>query len=97
MGVLAALAGVILGGRINTIDPQAGSGYELNTIAAVIIGGASLFGGRGSVWKTIVGVALLTTLTNSFNLLNINTYWQYVVQGLVIVVSVSLYTRRARR
>lgn len=96
-GLLAGVAGVIYGGRLNSVDPNAGAGLELDVIAAVIIGGTSLFGGAGAVWKTIVGVLLLAVLTNGFNLLNVNTYFQYVVKGLVIVLSVLIYTRRAGR
>lgn len=97
MGLLAAFAGVLYAGRVNSVDPTAGTGLELQAIAAVIIGGTSLAGGSGSVWKSIVGTALLTVLNNGFNLLNIGSYWQSVIQGAVIILSVALYTRRKRR
>jgi ribose transport system permease protein len=97
MGVLAALAGVMYAGEFAAVDPSAGSGMELNVIAAVIIGGTSLFGGVGSIWKSVAGVALLTVLTDGFNLLNVNPYYQYVAQGLVIICAVALYTRRSTR
>jgi ribose transport system permease protein len=97
MGGLAALAGVMYGGEYQSVDPSAGTGMELNVIAAVIIGGTSLFGGVGAIWKSVAGVALLTVLTDGFNLLNVNPYYQYVAQGLVIILAVALYTRRSRR
>jgi ribose transport system permease protein len=97
MGALAGVAGVLYAGRFGSVDPNAGDGMELDVIAAVIIGGTSLLGGIGSIWKSIVGVALLTVLTNGFNILNVNPYYQYVVKGLVIILAVALYTRRSRR
>ncbi|MCE4026259.1 ABC transporter permease [Microbacterium sp. Au-Mic1] len=97
MGLLAGFAGVLYAGRVNSVDPTAGTGFELQAIAAVIIGGTSLAGGSGSVWKSIVGAALLTTLNNGFNLLNIGSYYQGVIQGAVIILSVAVYTRRTRR
>lgn len=97
MGGLAALAGVLYAAQFGAVDPSVGNGMELNVIAAVIIGGTSLLGGIGAVWKSMVGVALLTMLTDGFNLLNVNAYWQYVVQGLVIICAVAVYTRRSRR
>lgn len=97
MGGLAAVAGILYGGQVNSIDPTAGTGYELQAIAAVIIGGTSLAGGVGYVWKSLVGAALLTTLNNGFNLLDISSYYQGVIQGGVIILSVAVYTRRARR
>jgi ribose transport system permease protein len=97
MGGLAAVGGVLYGARFGSVDPNAGTGMELDVIAAVIIGGTSLLGGVGSIWKSLVGVTLLTVLTNGFNLLNVNPYYQYVVKGLVIILAVALYTRRSRR
>lgn len=97
MGVLAAAGGMLYAGRLGSIDPTAGSNYSLDVIAAVIIGGTSLFGGSGSIWRSLVGVFLLTVLGNGFNLLNIDPYYQNVVKGLVIILSVAIYTRRVRR
>lgn len=97
MGALAAIGGMLYAGRLGSIDPTAGSGSELDVIAAVIIGGTSLFGGSGSIWRSLVGVFLLTVLGNGFNLLNIDPYYQYVVKGLVVILSVAIYTRRVRR
>ena len=81
MGGLAALAGVLYAAQFGAVDPSVGNGMELNVIAAVIIGGTSLLGGIGAVWKSMVGVALLTMLTDGFNLLNVNAYWQLRCSG----------------
>lgn len=97
MGALAAVGGMLYAGRLGSIDPTAGSGSELDVIAAVIIGGTSLLGGNGSIWRSLVGVFLLTVLGNGFNLLDIDPYYQYVVKGLVVILSVAIYTRRVRR
>jgi ribose transport system permease protein len=97
MGGLAALAGLMYAGEYQAVDPSAGTGEELYVIAAVIMGGTSLFGGVGTIWKSMAGVALLAMLADGFNLLNVNPYYQYVAQGLVIILSVALYTRRIRR
>jgi ribose transport system permease protein len=97
MGALAAVGGMLFAGRLGSIDPTAGSGSELDVIAAVIIGGTSLMGGSGAIWRSLVGVFLLTVLGNGFNLLNIDPYYQYVVKGLVVILSVAIYTRRVRR
>lgn len=97
MGVLAAAGGMLYAGRLGSIDPTAGQSYSLDVIAAVIVGGTSLFGGSGSIWRSLVGVFLFTVLLNGFNLLDIDPYYQDVVKGLVVILSVAIYTRRVRR
>jgi ribose transport system permease protein len=87
-GAMAAIAAVILAGRMNSGYPLAGMGAELDSIAAVIIGGASFFGGVGTVWGTLVGALIMGVLRNGLNLLNVSTYWQTVVIGAVIVWAV---------
>jgi ribose transport system permease protein len=95
-GVLAGLAAVILAGRMNSGFPLAGSGAELDSIAAVIIGGASFFGGIGSVWGTLTGALIMGVLRNGLNLLNVSSFWQTVVIGIVIVVAVWIDVLRQR-
>ena len=90
MGILAALSGVILAGNLLSASPSSGSGYELDVIAAVVIGGASLAGGEGSIIGVLIGAALLGVLRNGFVLLNISAYWQVVAIGVVIVAAVGL-------
>ena len=89
-GLLAALAGIVLTARVDGADPLAGTGYELQAIAAAVIGGTSLFGGRGSIRGTVLGVLLLGFVTNGLNLLNVSSYYQQGVQGLVLVLAVLL-------
>lgn len=89
-GVLAALAGFILTARLSTAEPTAGTGLELEAIAAVIIGGTSLAGGRGSLLGTLVGALVLGVIDNGMNLLDVSPFLQNVVKGLVILLAVFL-------
>ncbi|MFQ5822782.1 MAG: ABC transporter permease [bacterium] len=95
-GTMAAIAAIILAGRMNSGYPLAGMGAELDSIAAVIIGGASFFGGVGTVWGTLVGALIMGVLRNGLNLLNVSTYWQTVVIGAVIVWAVWFDVLRQR-
>ena len=88
-GLLAGLAGVVLTGRLATADPQAGVGYELDSIAAVVLGGTSLFGGQGTVARTLLGALILGVLSNGMNLLVVSPFLQEVVKGIVIVIAVA--------
>jgi ribose transport system permease protein len=90
MGGLCALSGIILSGTLATAEPAAGTGYELDVIAAVVIGGASLAGGRGSIIGVILGAAIMGVLRNAFVLLQISAYWQVVTIGVVIIAAVAL-------
>lgn len=87
-GLLAALAGLVLMSRVGAASPTAGTGLELQAVAAVVIGGASLAGGRGSVLGTCIGVVLLGVISNTLNLLNVQTYYQSVATGAVIAIAV---------
>ena len=78
----------ILAGRLSSAQPQAGVGYELDAIAAVVIGGASLAGGQGRATGTLVGALLLAVIRNGLNLLNVSSFWQQIVIGLVIALAV---------
>jgi ribose transport system permease protein len=95
-GLLAAIAAIVLTGRMNAGFPQAGVGAELDSIAAVIIGGASFFGGVGNVWGTLVGSLIMGVLRNGLNLLNVSTHWQTVVVGSVIIWAVWIDVARQR-
>lgn len=86
--VLAALAGIVLVGRMGTASPAAGDGYDMDAIASVVIGGTSVAGGSGSVLKTVIGVLLMSVINNSFNLLGVDMYFQYIFKGLIILVAV---------
>lgn len=95
-GATAALAGVVLASRLTSVEPTAGTGYELDAIAATVIGGASLFGGEGTLVGTFVGALIMGVLRNGLNLLDVSTYWQQVVVGVVIAVMVSIGTFRRK-
>jgi len=87
-GLLAALAGIILTSRLSSAQPNAGMGYELDAIAAVVLGGTSLAGGMGSVLGTITGALIIGILNNALNILNVSSYYQMMVKGLVILAAV---------
>ena len=89
-GFMAALGGLVLAGRVNAVYPLAGLEYETDAIAAVIIGGASFFGGVGSIGNTIIGVLLIAVLRNGLNLLNVDSAFQTFAIGAVIVVAVAV-------
>jgi ribose transport system permease protein len=93
-GVLAALAGFLLAARAGLGAPSAGSGLELSAIATVVLGGASLAGGRGRLLGTAGGVALLSLIQNAFTQLSISSYYQTLVLGAVIVAAVAIFIRR---
>ncbi|MEI7956450.1 MAG: ribose ABC transporter permease [Verrucomicrobiota bacterium] len=89
-GALAGVAGVVLAARITTGQPNAGVGYELDAIAAVVIGGTSLSGGVGSIGGTILGALLIGVINNGLDLLNVTSYYQSIVKGVIIVGAVWL-------
>ncbi|WP_375140516.1 ABC transporter permease [Cohnella herbarum] len=95
-GFLAGLAGILLSSRISSGQPNSGMGYELDAIAAVVIGGTSLFGGRGSLLGTIVGVLIIGIINNGLNLMDVSSYWQQIIKGLIIAGAVIL-DQRAKR
>ncbi|NDL56933.1 ABC transporter permease [Phytoactinopolyspora mesophila] len=95
-GALAGLGGLILLSRLDSAQPTAGAGLELDVIAAVVIGGASLAGGRGSVSGTLVGALIIGFLRNGLNLLDVSAFWQQVIIGAVIAIAVMTDTLRRR-
>ena len=95
-GTLAGLAGVVLASRITTGQPNAGVGYELDAIAAVVIGGTSLAGGVGGVGGTLLGALLMGVINNGLDLLNVSSYYQQIVRGLIIVGAVWLDKQQER-
>lgn len=102
-GALAAVTGVLLAGRLTTVHPDTGDGYELLAIAAAVMGGAALNGGRGSFYGALLGALTLTVIQNAINILNVNPYWEDVIVGAIIVVAVlvdrgaAALARRGRR
>ena len=87
-GALAGIGGIIVTSRLDSAQPNAGMGYELDAIAAVVIGGTSLSGGKGSVWGTVMGAIIIGVLNNGLVLLNVSPFWQQVVKGAVILLAV---------
>jgi ribose transport system permease protein len=94
---LAGAAGVMLASRLQSGQPTAGEFYELTAIAAVILGGAALHGGEGSLYKSMIGILIMTVLTNSLNLMNVDSYWQRIVIGIVIVAAAAADQLKRRR
>jgi ribose transport system permease protein len=89
-GACAGLAGVIFSARVESGQPKAGEGYELDAIAAVVLGGTSLAGGRGRIWGTFVGALIIGVLSNGLVLFNVPFFYQLIVKGLVIVLAVGI-------
>lgn len=97
MGLAAGIAGVMWSSRLNSTQPTVATGEELNAIAAVVIGGTSLFGGVGTVVGTLIGALLMAVIRNGLNLLHISAFWQQIVIGAVIILAVLIDRLRQRR
>jgi len=93
-GCMAALVGIILSARLNSAAPVLGSGYELDAIAASVIGGTSMDGGRGFIIGTLVGALIIGTISNGLDILNVSAYWQQIIKGIIILVAVILDRRK---
>ena len=96
-GVFSGLAGVIIAARLNSAQPALGQGYELDAIAAAVIGGTSLSGGEGSILGTIIGAFIISTLTNGLRILSVPQEWQTVITGAIVIIAVYLDILRRRR
>jgi len=95
-GLLAGVGGLLVTSRLDAAQPNAGAGYELDAIAAVVIGGTSLSGGRGSVLGTVLGAIIIGVLNNGLVLLNVSPFWQQVVKGFVILIAVVIDKMNSR-
>ncbi len=87
-GAICGIAGLIIASRLNSAQPALGQGYELDAIAAVVIGGTSLSGGRGTILGTIIGALIMSVLTNGLRILSVAQEWQTVVTGVIIILAV---------
>ena len=89
-GILASIAGIIITSRLFSAQPTAGNGYELDAIAAVVLGGTKLAGGKGKISGTIIGALIIGVLSNALNILDVSSYYQMMVKGIVILIAVLL-------
>lgn len=96
-GLMAGLAGIILASRMYSGQPTAGEGAEMDAIAAVVVGGTSMAGGSGKIGGTIIGALIIGVLNNGLNLVNVNSFWQDVVKGVVILLAVLIDYLRNRK
>lgn len=96
-GAFCGIAGILMASRLNSAQPALGQGYELEAIAAVVIGGTSLSGGEGSILGTIIGAFLMSVLTNGLRIMNVKQEWQIVVIGIVVILAVFADILRRRK
>ncbi|MEK6216611.1 MAG: ABC transporter permease, partial [Boseongicola sp.] len=96
-GALAALGGIVVSARLSNGSPNAGVMLELEVIAATVLGGTSLFGGRATIFGTVIGALLINFVRNGLNLLGVNPYWVQVVTGVILVIAVLMNTVLNRR
>jgi len=95
-GLLAAFAGLVLCSRMFSGQPSVGQGYELDAIAACVLGGVSMAGGVGSIGGTVFGVMVIGVISNGLNLMNVSSYWQLIAKGIIILVAVLIDTQKGR-
>ncbi|GAX89654.1 ABC transporter permease [Effusibacillus lacus] len=96
-GLLSAIAGIILTSRIASGQPTAGMMYELDAIAAAVIGGTSLSGGIGTIGGTVIGALIIGVMNNGLDLLNVSSYWQQILKGIIITVAVFIDSRKNKK
>ncbi|MCD6574141.1 ABC transporter permease [Candidatus Aerophobetes bacterium] len=95
-GLIAAVAGLVLTGRIRSGDPLVGTSFPLDSITAVIVGGTPFTGGQGGIEGTIAGALIIAMLSNMLNLLNVSSFYQYIVKGLILITAVVIYSLRRK-
>lgn len=89
-GMMASLSGLIITSRLSSAQPTAGASYEMDAIAAVVLGGTSLSGGKARIWGTLIGALIIGVLNNGLNIIGVSAFWQQVVKGIVILIAVLL-------
>ena len=95
-GLMSGLSGILLVARLNSAQPAIGSGYELDAIAAAVIGGTSLSGGEGQIIGTIIGALIMSTMKNGLNLMHVSQFWQQVIIGIVVIMAVYIDIKRRK-
>ena len=96
-GAMAGFCGVVLAARLSSGQPSTGEGYETDAIAAAVLGGTSFFGGTGTVGGLIIGVLIIGLISNGLNLMHVNSYWQYVLKGVIIIAAVYVDLLKQKR
>ncbi|MDB5768472.1 MAG: rbsC, partial [Collimonas fungivorans] len=96
-GAICGIAGLLIASRLNSAQPALGQGYELDAIAAVVIGGTSLSGGTGTILGTIIGAFIMSVLINGLRMMSVAQEWQTVVTGVIIILAVYMDILRRRR
>ena len=96
-GAMAGFCGVVLAARLSSGQPSTGEGYETDPIAAAVLGGTSFFGGTGTVGGLIIGVLIIGLISNGLNLMHVNSYWQYVLKGVIIIAAVYVDMLKQKR
>jgi ribose/xylose/arabinose/galactoside ABC-type transport system permease subunit len=96
-GLAAGVVGILFAAKLGAVNPTAFTGAELTVLAAAILGGTSLFGGSGSVFKSLIGALILFTLANGFNLLNLGATYQGLIEGMVIIIAAAVYTLASQK
>lgn len=96
-GAMAGFCGVVLAARMSSGQPSTGEGYETDAIAAAVLGGTSFFGGTGSVGGLMIGVLIIGVISNGLNLMHVNSYWQYVIKGVIIIAAVYVDMLKQKR
>ena len=94
-GIMSSAAGMVLISRLSSAQPDAGTGFEMDAIAAVVLGGTSLAGGRGRIFGTFIGALIIGTLNNGMNLIGISSFYPQIVKGIVIIIAVLLDRRKS--
>lgn len=94
-GLLAAFAGVVLASRMYSAQPSVGEGFELDAIAACVLGGVSMSGGKGRISGTVLGAMVIGIISNGLNLLDVNSFWQLIVKGIIILIAVLIDTQKS--
>jgi ribose/xylose/arabinose/galactoside ABC-type transport system permease subunit len=96
-GVCSGVGGILLASRLGNIQPSLGGSFELDAIAACVIGGAALRGGKGTIQGTVMGVLILAVMNNILSLRNVDAYWQWVLKGVIIVAVVMIHASSAKK